>query len=651
LRQAGGQATAIGRAAVGAPGALVAAARWYWQRPFVFGWEIICGVTVALMQIPESVAFSFVGEFSPVTGLHSTFFSGLFSSLLGGKPGMVAGLAGALVVVAHEMMASDGPLRSYSRGDRFQHYVLVMALVGVLQCVVAAFGLAKWLRLVPRPVHVGFLNGLAVVIFMTQLAEFKVCQAPVQVPFGECPSHHRVFMSPRDGSTWIAVLYACVSAGIVLAVPKIPNVGPYVPSPLLALLLCSAVEWGVVRRFSSLRARTVGETATVAGAWPTWSPPQTPAAGWHWPTVVQYAALLTLVAVLESLLSVAALNTATQTNTTLPQLSQQAAAEGVGNVCASLFGTVGGAVMIGTSTVNIMSGARGRLSSFTAAVFVLTVVLVASPAIGLIPTPALAGIMFVVVLRTFEWSTFKAFLRAPLPDSFLVVLTTVLAVVTDIAIAVLVGTSVAALMHAWADSGTLTVTRSSPVDEEAGPGAGEDTTAAAAASGYAVHGGRLSFATSWAFEVQLTAIARAPAHVVTLDFSGSGITDYSGVHALYRAAKLFRRAGKVLQVRHMDHGSAVLLARAGRMSRSAAIPVVHLRPLDDSSVSMAAAIGSLQAPAAVQAVVETEDVESRAAFREDAPSPATVEGAAAEEAALQISLEGSDESPRAVGRQ
>jgi MFS superfamily sulfate permease-like transporter len=580
---------------------------FYAQHPAIAVREMLCGATVAAMQVPESIAFSFVGHIAPNVGLASTFFVGLAVALFGGKPGMIAGLAGALMVVSGpQLMADTGPLVAYTPSERLQHYLLTMIVVGVFQLIIAGCGLTRLLRLVPRPVHVGFLNGLGIVIFITQLEEFKLCSDGGIAHFFDCPEHSREWMSLRHGATWMVIGTAVASTLIVLFVPKIPRVGGIVPSSLLAILLCSLFEHLINRPFIHADVRTVGDVTPVGGQLPSFGTPLKPAAGWNYGVIFQTAAMLTLIGTVESLLSLHALNTATKTPSSLSQFTQECVAEGGGNILAAFFGSVGGSIMIGTSTVNILSGSRGRLSGITAALLILLVIGVAGPAIALIPTASLTGVMFVVVMKTFDWATFKTLPRIPLPDAFTIVLVTVLSVATNIAIGVVVGVVLACILYAWADTSALRLERL-----ESDRACAEVETAVAVV-------GRLSFSTAWVFEAAvLSVLAQVEREEqqegrgaefqtddtsereqscrlrVTLDFSASGIEDYSGLHCIYKAVKAYAAAGRQLRLRGLNHASLARLQRAGRLiNKGASVLTIHIPHMEDGLLEPSAQLGT-----------------------------------------------------------
>lgn len=613
--------TRVWRAATSAAAARVRGVGYYGRHPRAAVREVLNGVTVACMQVPESIAFSYIGVIDPIVGLYSTFFIGLFVAVAGGKPGMIGGLAGALMVVSGpQLMSDDGLLRDLPPGDRLQHYLLTVVVVGVAQLVIGISGLTSALRLIPRPAHVGFLNGLAIVILLAQVHEFQVCDAPGSY-FVTCPSAARTAMSLAAGRTWVFLGEVAAAVGITLAFPRLPRVGKALPSSLVAILACTLFEHLVVRGAAGAAGtRTVGDTAAIAGTLPPLGLPHPPAdgSGWRWGAVFQVAAMLTLIGTGESLLSLRALDaasTATAPAAAPPgspvpapapapaatewKLRQECVTEGAGNLVGALCGSVGGGIMIGTSTVNLMSGSTGRLSGTVAALAVLAVVLVAAPAVALIPASALVGLMLVVVIRTADWGSVRSLHRMPRADAVQLVAVTVLCAVTNIAIGVAVGVVAAALLHVWRDSRALAVVEADSVTAVAAPTAPTAPPLRREGIRHLTVHGRLNFTTAWAFESALTAgLASAPA-VVAVHFdhdsasrtAGPVLADYSALHAVCAAVKAHAAAGVSLRLCGVDAASASMLVRAGAVTRrEAGILHLALAPLETTILDPPAAL-------------------------------------------------------------
>ncbi|EGB13101.1 hypothetical protein AURANDRAFT_35872, partial [Aureococcus anophagefferens] len=395
--------------------------------------ELLSGVTVAVMQVPESVAFSFVAGVPPLVGLYSTFFLGLITALIGGKPGMISGAAGAMAVVIKDLMADSGPLSSYSNGDRFQHLLMTVALCGVLQTLCGVFQLAKLVKLISKPCMIGFMNGLGIVIFMAQRA------ARARVDAARAP---RRADARAQTKTWLTLLLVGFTMMIMLAWPRV------IPAR------CASARF-INRGLIGVSTRTVGQTEKLSGARapPSWHVPQVPADG-EWGVVFQYAISLTFVGLIESVMTLQAVDEITEDLPSVFRSNQECVAQGVANLVSGLFGAMGGDAMIGQSTINVsVNGARGRLSGAAAGVLMLVFVVFLSPVISVIPIGTLTGVLFMVVLSTFCFDTFRLLPRIPRADAFVIVETTVLAVVFNLraaaAIGVVVGSVTLATFDAW----------------------------------------------------------------------------------------------------------------------------------------------------------------------------------------------------------
>jgi SulP family sulfate permease len=456
-------------------------------------------------------------------------------------------------------MAADGPLAAYSRPDRFHHYLLAVLLCGALQVAAGVAGLSRVLKMVPRPVMVGFLDGLAIIIFKAQLEAFQTCPAAV---FSDCAPGTKTWMSLADGVTWVTLAWVAATMLIMWFFPRVPRVGKAVPSSLVAILAVTILEHALLRQVSSLHTRTVAETAALDGL-PALTLPVAPAAGWNMAVVWEYAAILAVIGLTESLMALQALHQLTRTPQRLGAYHQDCVAQGLGNIISALCGTVGGCTMIGQSTVNILAGARGRLSGATAALCVLAFASFAGRAIGLVPIAVLTGVLFVVVIKTFDWATLRVLHTLPRGDALTVVLVTVLAVTTNLGIAVVGGVAFAALAAAWRDATRgLTISRT--------------TRDADGLTHYAVSG-KLYFATTWELFAALEAGPATDTAVTLLDAGAEGggegggggsggcqLLDSSAAHAVAKMTAAYRTAGKELRVVGFNSSSSALLAAAQR---------------------------------------------------------------------------------------
>ena len=378
--------------------------------------EILSGLTVAMALVPEAVAFAFIAGVEPLVGLYAAFLVGLITSVFGGRPGMISGATGALAVVMVALVAEHG----------VEYLFATVILMGLLQFLAGIFRLGKFIRMVPHPVMLGFVNGLAIVIFLAQLGQFKVADASGAMSW--MPHSELLLM----------LCLVTLTMGVIYFLPKCTN---KFPAPLAGILVVSAV---VI--LAGLDTRTVGDLANIAGGFPVFSIPSVPL---NWETlmiIIPYAVILAAIGLIESLLTLTLIDEMTETR---GRNSRECMAQGGANVVTGLFGGMGGCAMIGQSMININSGARHRLSGIAAALFLLSFILFASSWIEMIPVAALVGVMFMVVIGTFEWSSLRIIRKIPRSDAFVLVLVSAVTVFTDLAVAVVVGVIVSALVFAW----------------------------------------------------------------------------------------------------------------------------------------------------------------------------------------------------------
>lgn len=387
--------------------------------------DVLSGLTVALALVPEAVAFAFVAGVDPMVGLYAAFIVGLITSIFGGRPGMISGATGAMAVVMVSLVASHG----------VQYLFAAILLTGLLQVAAGLFKLGKFIRMVPHPVMIGFVNGLAIVIFLAQLGQFKA------------PDLNGVM-------TWLPQKELLLMLGLVALTMAIihflPKLTTAIPSSLAAIVTITLLVQGLGLETRTvvdfLRAMSGNDAATLAGSLPSFSIPAVPLT-WETLTIIfPYALILAAIGLIESLLTLTVLDEMTGTR---GQSNRECMGQGLANITCSLFGAMGGCAMIGQSMINVNSGGRGRLSGIVAAVLLLCFILFTASLIEMIPLAALVGVMFMVVIGTFEWATFKLARRVPKQDFFVIVLVTVVTVFTDLAIAVAVGVIASALMFAW----------------------------------------------------------------------------------------------------------------------------------------------------------------------------------------------------------
>ena len=483
--------------------------------------DTLSGLTVALALVPEAVAFAFVAGVEPLVGLYAAFMMGLITAVIGGRPGMISGATGAMAVVMVALVAEHG----------VQYLFAAVILAGVFQILAGVFKLGKFIRLVPYPVMLGFVNGLAIVIFLAQLQQFQVSGADGEM----------VWMS--GSPLWIMLGLIAMTMLIIHYLPKLTVA---VPASLVAIV---SVTLLVV--FLDLDARTVQDVlrdmtgdpnASIAGGLPSFSIPAIPFTLESLRIILPYALILAAVGLIESLLTLSLIDELTETR---GRGNKECVGQGVANTVNGFFGGMGGCAMIGQSMININSGGRGRLSGISAALFLLIFILFASSLIEMIPVAALVGVMFIVVLGTFEWASFRLLGKIPVADTFVGILVAVVTVLTDLAIAVIVGVIVSALVFAWEHAKQMGA--KAFINDE----------------GVKVYelNGPLFFGSVHAFQ-ELFDPKNDPDEVV-VDFYDSRVADHSGLEAIDTLAERYERVGKKLHLKHLSTECQVLLDKAG----------------------------------------------------------------------------------------
>ena len=485
--------------------------------------EVLSGLTVALALVPEAVAFAFVAGVHPLVGLYAAFLVGLITAVIGGRPGMISGATGALAVVMVALVAEHG----------VEYLFATVVLMGILQVIAGAMHWGKFIRLVPHPVMLGFVNGLAIVIFLAQMSQFKVPGSMVSDGHG------------MSGGEWLSGLQLYTMLGLVgltmLIVWGLPKVTKVIPAPLAGI----AITAFVVIAFG-LDVPRVGDMASIEGGLPQFHIPAVPLTLETFYIILPYAVILAAIGLIESLLT---LNLVGEMTGKRGGASQECIAQGVANVTTGFFGGMGGCAMIGQSMINVKSGGRTRIAGIAAALFLLLFIVAASPLIEQIPLAALVGVMFMVVIGTFAWNSFKIMRKVPLMDAFVIVLVTVVTVMEDLAVAVVVGVIVSALAYSWQNARRIhAITRESASD----PGA----------KVYEIEG-PLFFGSSDGF-VELFDVAHDPDHVI-IDFQRSRVVDQSALQAIEAVAAKYEAAGKAVALRHLSRDCHQLLSRAGHL--------------------------------------------------------------------------------------
>ncbi|SNR61105.1 SulP family inorganic anion transporter [Hymenobacter mucosus] len=477
--------------------------------------EILAGLTTALALVPEVVAFALLAHISPLVGIGSAFVICLLTSVFGGRPGMISGAAGSVAVVIVSLVVQHGP----------EYLFAAVLLMGVLQIGIGWLRFGKFIRLVPQPVVFGFVNGLAVIIFMAQLEQFKVHDAAGQ--------EH--WLSGQ--ALWLMLELVALTMAIVYFLPKLTKA---VPSSLVAIGVVSAL---VI--LGGLDTKSVGDIASIAGGLPQFHLPQVPLSWATLQLIFPYSIIMALVGLTESLLTLTVVDEMTDSR---GRGNQDCVAQGLANVASGLSGGMGGCAMIGQTMVNLESRGRGRLSGVVAAVALALFVLVGSSLIERLPLAALVGVMFMVVIGTFEWASLRILRRMPRTDvAVMLVVTVVTAVTQNLALAVLLGVVISALAFAWENAQRIRARKH--VD-------------AAGVKHYELYG-PLFFGSVQAFAEKFDP-ATDPTEVV-VDFRESRVADMSGLDALHKLTERYQRLGKTLHLRHLSPDCRRLLGQAGAL--------------------------------------------------------------------------------------
>lgn len=471
--------------------------------------EILSGLTVALALVPEAVAFALVAGVAPLVGLYAAFIVCLITSIFGGRPGMISGATGALAVVMVSLVTTHG----------VEYLFATVVLMGILQVIFGIFKLGKYIRLVPEPVIYGFVNGLAIVIAMAQFGQFKT------------------------GSDWIggATLYTMI--GLVtltmLIIYVLPKFTKVVPAALTSILVVSGLAI-----FFGLETKTVGDLASIKGGLPTFHLPQVPFSFETLKIIFPYSLILAGIGLIESLLTLTIVDELTETR---GRGNKESVAQGAANIVTGFFGGMGGCAMIGQSIINVTSGGRTRVSGIVAAVSLLFFILFGSSLIEQVPIAALVGLMFMVSIGTFEWSSFKILHRIPKSDAMVLIAVTLLTVIFDLAIAVIIGVIISALVFAWENAVRI---RARKYIDDSG------------VKHYEIWG-PLFFGSTAQF-LEKFEPHQDPLEVV-VDFKESRIADHSGIEAVQKLTERYAKLNKRIILRHLSPDCRKLLGKAGTM--------------------------------------------------------------------------------------
>lgn len=470
--------------------------------------EILSGLTVALALVPEAVAFALIAGLSPLTGLYAAFVMGLVTSILGGRPGMISGATGAVAIVIVVLAKSHG----------VEYIFATVVLAGIFQVLAGVLKLGKLMRLVPHPVIFGFVNGLAIIIFMSQIDQFKDISGDW-----------------LTGSTlYILLGLVLITMAIIWGLPKLTKA---VPASLTAIL----VVFGIVALFG-IDTKTVGDIASIEGGFPPFHIPNIPFDFETLMIILPYAAIVAGVGLIESLLTLNIIDEITETR---GNGNREAIAQGTANMLSGVFSGMGGCAMIGQSLINVSAGARARLSGIFASIMLLVFIMFGSSLIERLPMAALTGLMIMVAIGTFEWASLRTFNRMPKSDIFVMVIVTLVTVfVHNLALAVLVGVIVSTLVFAWDNAKRIRARKR--IDENG-------------VKHYEIYG-PLFFGSVTTFNEKFD-VLNDPDEVI-IDFEESRVVDMSAIEALNKISERYMKVGKKIQLKHLSKDCLVLLKNA-----------------------------------------------------------------------------------------
>lgn len=503
--------------------------------------DILSGITVALALVPEAVAFAFVAGVDPLVGLYAAFMIGLITSIFGGRPGMISGATGALAVVMVSLVAEGNGMGEASENLGLYYLFATVILMGIIQMLAGVFKLGKFVRLIPHPVMMGFVNGLAIVIFLSQLGMFK------EIVGGE-----KVWM--QGSALYIMIGLVLLTMAIMFGLPKLTK---KLPEALIAILVVSAIAI-----FGNIDVATVGSFirdgggAGLKGGLPSFQWDIFNKVPLNFETlkfIFPYALILAAIGLIESLMT---LNLVDELTETRGNSNRECLAQGGANIVTGLFGGMGGCAMIGQSLINIKGGGRGRLSGIVAALTLLAFILFASGLIEQVPIAALVGVMFMVVIGTFAWSSFRILNKIPKSDVIVLVAVSALTVIFDLAIAVIAGVIISALVFSWENAKRIRARKRMR----------EDGTKV-----YEIWG-PLFFGSIQAFNDKFD--AKNDPEKVEIDFVESRISDHSALEAIFNLVEKYEAEGKSIKLKHLSEDCKVLLYKANPKFREVIVEAI-----------------------------------------------------------------------------
>jgi len=503
--------------------------------------DILSGLTVALALVPEAVAFAFVAGVDPLVGLYAAFMIGLITSIFGGRPGMISGATGALAVVMVSLVAQGNAMGEPAENLGLYYLFITVILMGFIQIFAGVLKLGKFVRLIPHPVMMGFVNGLAIVIFLSQLGMFKTSG-----------NDGLVWMQGQE--LWTMIGLVILTMGIMFGLPKLTK---KLPEALVAIIVVSSL---VI--FGNLDVATVGSFIRDGGG--EGLKGGLPELQWAIFEVIPfnfetlrfigpYAVILAAIGLIESLMTLNLIDELTETR---GNSNKECIAQGSANVITGLFGGMGGCAMIGQSIINIKGGGRGRLSGIVAALALLAFILFASNLIEQVPIAALVGVMFMVVIGTFAWSSFRIINKIPIADVFVLILVSTVTVFFDLAIAVVSGVIVSALVFSWENAKRIRARKRIKTD------------------GIKIYEiwGPLFFGSISAFNQKFD--VKNDPDAIEIDFVESRVSDHSAIEAIFNLVNKYNSAGKTIKLKHLSQDCKVLLYKSSPLFKDVIIEAI-----------------------------------------------------------------------------
>ena len=503
--------------------------------------DILSGLTVALALVPEAVAFAFVAGVDPLVGLYAAFMIGLITSIFGGRPGMISGATGALAVVMVSLVAQGNTMGEPAENLGLYYLFITVILMGFIQIFAGVLKLGKFVRLIPHPVMMGFVNGLAIVIFLSQLGMFKTSG-----------NDGLVWMQGQE--LWTMIGLVILTMGIMFGLPKLTK---KLPEALVAIIVVSSL---VI--FGNLDVATVGSFISDGGG--EGLKGGLPELQWAIFEVIPfnfetlrfigpYAVILAAIGLIESLMTLNLIDELTETR---GNSNKECIAQGSANVITGLFGGMGGCAMIGQSIINIKGGGRGRLSGIVAALALLAFILFASNLIEQVPIAALVGVMFMVVIGTFAWSSFRIINKIPIADVFVLILVSTVTVFFDLAIAVVSGVIVSALVFSWENAKRIRARKRIKTD---------------GTKIYEIWG-PLFFGSISAFNQKFD--VKNDPDAIEIDFVESRVSDHSAIEAIFNLVNKYNSAGKTIKLKHLSQDCKVLLYKSSPLFKDVIIEAI-----------------------------------------------------------------------------